>query len=158
MIQNVIAIVVAGAVCWHNVVGCCAHHDHADRQASVQHHDDADCSHSGSESVGGDSGHCHQASHRHGGKDAHGAVLGWGFCTCQHHSDCRVGSCAFAAAESRTVLDRGQDQGDGIFLGTTGHGSAAALRSFRLMGAYAPGETLSSGAPRRHLVLKVLLL
>ena len=158
MIQNVIAIVVAGAVCWHNVAGCCTHHDHADRQASAHHHGDADCSQSGTESVGGGSGHCHQVSHRLGGKDARGGEQGWRTCTCQHDSDCRVGSCAFAAPESRTALDWGQDQGDGIFLGFTGHDSTVALSSLRLMRAYAPGEMLSDGAPRRHLVLRVLLL
>ena len=161
--QNVITLLMAAAVCWHTVIGCCAHHAHAqtpsgEQPPGEQVHRESLCEHHGVHPGSGghrhadasasapqsDASHAH-VPHRHSSHDPAG---------------CSQTRCVFAAPNVS-----GPQPVETLVAGAAGYvGSlvapalavAAPVPSARRCGD-ARGFFLGNAA-RRHLALSVFLL
>lgn len=172
--QNTIRVLVAAAVWWHTVVGCCAHHAHAEPVAlgSIATETPGSIA---TETLGGDAtsgAHslCAAASHADAGErcgDRHSPERDLEIRTedCHHgptgnRSECPESRCAFAALSSSgsMLLDEFSQEAvcpleTGVSATSSAHSPAAVARRGD---EFPDGDSV--GAPRRHLLLGILLL
>ena len=175
--QSVISVLVAAAVGWHTVAGCCAHHAHAATHTSPADTGKTCCDHAASSASGGREpqpvGHAEPNGEEHASAAAQAQPTAPGRCSpptgpagdhgCPAGSptDCSEFRCAFAAssAASWQVLDVLADNAaESLVTESVAVASLTLTPTLRRQCRSGLGGIFSGNATRRHLALSILLL
>lgn len=172
--QNGITVLVAAAVWWHTVAGCCAHHAHTEPDVASPRAGEAVCSHAEHDGTRGVALNClaercsDTAAADHDAAESYSPqrcerleTRGMHRCPASHRSDCSESRCAFVASNSWSAPPLDESLEDAVSPARIAGAAVTSALMTQVRRAQRPGEISGAflgNASRRHLALGVFLL